>query len=67
MFNNYYDMVTIEEMCEMLRIGRSKAYEFLRTGEVEGFKKGRVWMIPKQAIIDFVENSRRESISKMQR
>ena len=67
MFNDYYDMVTMEEMCEMLRIGRSKAYELLRAGEVEGFKKGRVWMIPKQAIIDFVENSRRESISKRQR
>ncbi len=56
MFSEYSDMVTIDELCEMLRIGRNKAYQLLRSGKVGGFKDGRLWMIPKQAIIDYILN-----------
>lgn len=35
MFNEYSDMVTIEELCEMLRIGRNKAYKLLRKQQIK--------------------------------
>lgn len=54
MFSEYKDIVTIEELQEMLRIGRSKAYQLLRSGSIKAFHNGRVWMIPKQSVIDFV-------------
>lgn len=54
MFNDYSDMVSIEELCEMLRIGRNKAYELLRTKQIKAFRCGRVWKIPKQSVIDYV-------------
>lgn len=60
MFENYNDMVTLNELCDMLIIGKSKAYELLRSGVVEGFKEGRVWKIPKQVVIDYVEKHRRK-------
>lgn len=60
MFENYNDMVTLNEFCDMLIIGKSKAYELLRSGVVEGFKEGRVWKIPKQVVIDYVEKHRRK-------
>ena len=60
MFNEYNDIVSFSELCEMLRIGRSKAYRLLQSGAVEGFQSGRTWMIPKQAVIDFVEKSRQQ-------
>lgn len=56
MFQEYSDMVTIDEVCEMLRIGRSKAYELLRCGRITGFKDGRLWMIPKNSVIEYVES-----------
>lgn len=30
MFNECSDIVSIDELCEMLRIGKNKAYELLR-------------------------------------
>ncbi len=56
MFSQYSDIVRIEELCEMLRIGRNKAYQLLRSGRVSGFKDGRLWMIPKQSVINYISN-----------
>ncbi len=46
MFSQYSDIVTIDELCEMLRIGKNKAYQLLRSGRISSFKDGRLWMIP---------------------
>lgn len=54
MFNEYSDIVTIDELCEMLRIGKNKAYELLRNGNIKAFRCGRLWIISKQAVEDFV-------------
>ena len=59
MFNEYNDMVTVDELCEMLRIGRNKAYELLRSGKVGGFHDGRLWMIPKEAVIEYIKRNKR--------
>ncbi len=56
MFSQYSDIVTIDELCEMLRIGKNKAYQLLRSGRISSFKDGRLWMIPKQAVIDYISN-----------
>jgi len=56
MFSQYSDMVTIDELCEMLRIGKNKAYQLLRSGRISSFKDGRLWMIPKQAVIDYISH-----------
>lgn len=57
MFDEYSDMITIDELCEMLRIGRNKAYELLRSGEVGGFHDGRLWMIPKEAVVQYIRRN----------
>lgn len=59
MFNEYSDIITIDELCEMLRIGRNKAYELLRSGKIKSFRCGRKWMISKQAVEEFVRSVRK--------
>ena len=54
MFQEYNDMVSIDELCEMLKIGRNKAYELLRAGIISGFKEGRIWKIPKHTVVNQV-------------
>ena len=54
MFQEFNDVVTLEEMCEMLRIGKNKAYELLRNGIIGGFKEGRVWKIPKHVVVEYI-------------
>lgn len=55
MFQGYDDLLTVEETCELLKMGRDAVYSLLHSGKLKSFRNGRVWRIPKQAIIDFIE------------
>ncbi len=54
MFEQYDDILTIEEVAELLRIGMTQAYRIVRSGNLKGYKEGRDWKIPKQALINYV-------------
>ena len=57
MFNEYSDVITIDELCEMLRIGRNKAYDLLRSGKIKAFQCGRRWVISKEAVVEFIRKN----------
>ena len=50
MFEEYPDVLTVEEACEALRIGENAMYELLGSGKLKGYRNGRVWRIPKVAV-----------------
>lgn len=53
MFAQYDDIVSVDDLMEMLDIGRNKAYELLNSGQIKAIKvKG--YRIPKLAIKDYV-------------
>lgn len=54
MLEGYDDLLTVEEACEALKIGKNALYKLLDTQELKAFRNGRVWRIPKQAVIEFV-------------
>lgn len=51
---NYSEIITLDEFCEMLSIGKSTAYRLLNAGIVKAFKIGRIWKIPQQSVIDYI-------------
>ncbi len=53
-FENYDDIVSVEEVMEMLHLGRVTIYNLLKKGEIKSLKVGRKYIIPKQCVIDFV-------------
>lgn len=55
MLNQYGDIITIAELCEVLMIGRNRAYELLRTGQIPAFQLGRNWKIPKIALEEYLK------------
>ena len=57
MFEEYADVLTAEEAREALRIGYNALYELLNSGKLKGFRNGRVWRIPKQAIQEYILTS----------
>lgn len=57
MLEEYNDMLTISEICEILMIGRNRVYKLLNEGKIAGFRIGFVWKVPKQALIDFIVSS----------
>lgn len=57
MFTEYPDVLTVEEACEVLRIGYNAIYDLLRSGKLKAFKNGRVWRIPKESIKEYIMTS----------
>lgn len=55
MLNQYDDILTVEEVCDILMIGRNRAYELLNKGELKGFRIGkRSWRIPKDRVQEYI-------------
>lgn len=54
MLEQYDDLLTAEEACEVLKMGKNALYALLGSGELKAFRNGRVWRIPKEAVIEFV-------------
>ena len=54
MFESYDDILNVEEACEALKIGYNAMYELLNTGKLRGYRNGRVWSIPKAALVEFI-------------
>lgn len=56
MFENMPDILTFEEARSALRIGKNTLLELLWNQELEGFKIGRCWKIPRTALITYIHN-----------
>ena len=54
MFDSYSEILSVEEVCEALRIGANQAYALLNSGKLKGYKQGRVWKIPRQALVEYI-------------
>ena len=55
MFREYADIVRIKDVQDMLKIGKNKVYELLKSGEIKSIRIGNKYIIPKKSVIDFVE------------
>lgn len=49
------DFLTVEELCEILKMGHNAVYRLLNSGELKAFRNGRIWRIPKQSVIEYVK------------
>ena len=47
-------LFTPVELAEYLGIGRNKAYELLRTNQIQGFRLGSTWRVSKAAVDQFI-------------
>jgi excisionase family DNA binding protein len=47
-------LLTVEEAADMLHIGRSKAFDLIRCGELESIKIGRLRRVPIDAVRAFM-------------
>ena len=56
MFSEYPDVITVEQLMEMLHIGKNAAYSLLKSGEVKTIRIGRRYIIPKQSIITYISS-----------
>ena len=54
LFSEYPDVVTPDDLMQMLRIGRNAAYALLHSNAIASFRVGRCYKIPKQNVIAYI-------------
>ncbi|MCM1009130.1 MAG: helix-turn-helix domain-containing protein [Muribaculaceae bacterium] len=54
LFADYPDVVTVEQLKEMLQIGHVLAYRLVKSGEIKSKKIGREYKIPKTNVIKYI-------------
>lgn len=54
MFSEYDDVVTVDDVMNMLHIGRNNVYKLLNDNSIKSVKVGKRFIIPKRSVIEFV-------------
>lgn len=54
-------ILSMDEFCKLLDIGKNVAYQLLNSGQVKAFRLGRLWRIPKSSVESFVQERMKES------
>ena len=57
-FKDYPDVITVEDLQNMLHIGRNTTYGILKDGAIKTIKIGKKYIIPKQSVIEFINVAR---------
>ena len=55
--NQDEEIITLEEMCEILNIGKNTAYKLLNSRKVTAFRIGKTWKIPRSSISHYIQQS----------
>ena len=56
LFQNYPDVVSTMQLCEMLGVSERTVYRLLVSNQIKHFKVGRAYRIPKVNVFAFMEN-----------
>lgn len=49
------DLITVDELCEWLAIGKNAAYTLLNSGKIKAFRIARIWKISRAAVIEYIK------------
>ena len=55
LFETLPDILTFEETRSALRIGKNTLLELLWNGEINAFKIGRCWKIPRTSLVSYIQ------------
>lgn len=58
----YKEILTREEVMEILKIGRSTFYKLLQNGDLKGFKEGNRYKVPVESIEEYINRKMNSSI-----
>lgn len=49
------ELITIEEVMKILKIGKNTAYQLLEDKEIEAFRIGNKWKIPRSSVYKYIQ------------
>ena len=57
MLDEYGAILSVEEVMEILGVGKNAAYDLFRKNEISSFRLKNRWKIPKQSVIDYINEN----------
>lgn len=63
LLNQENDILTVDELCDVLRIGKNATYKLINSGKLKCYRINRVWKIPKKSVEEYIEECRRSYFS----
>ena len=54
MENESQSLITVDELCEVLMIGKNAAYHLLQSGKIKCFRIGRIWKILRESLDKYI-------------
>lgn len=55
MLEMYDDLLTTDEACEALKIGKNALYSLLANHTLKAYRNGRVWRIPRLSVEEYIK------------
>ena len=55
------EIMRFEEVMEFLSIGKNTLYTLLNNREINAFKIGKIWKIPKKSVEEYIERKVKEN------
>ena len=55
MYEYIPEIMTFKECQKVLKVGKNTLLDLIHTNQVEAFKVGSLWKIPKQSVIEFIQ------------
>ena len=56
------DILRLEDVMKLLDVGKNTLYGLLKSGDINAFKIGKVWKIPKSSVDDYVRRQLQSNI-----
>lgn len=57
MFDTYPDILSVEQLCEVLNIGKNTAYKLLQNKDIKSVRIGKIYKIPKKYVKKYIKFS----------
>ena len=54
MYERIPEIMTLKECQQILKVGKNTMLELLHTNQIDGFKIGGRWKIPKESVVEFI-------------
>lgn len=52
--NDNLEILTVQELMDLLYIGKNAAYQLLNEGKIKAFRIGNTWKIPRGAVDEYI-------------
>ncbi len=56
---DYPIVLRIDDLIEILSIGRNAAYDLIRSGEIRSIRIGKSYRIPRDAVVEYINGTRK--------